>query len=1319
MRKLTKKAVAVTLAFSLVLPSVLNGNIMGAHEVKAEQLGSLATEVTGTWSYWDGEKEVVQPNAMLLDKLPSRENKGVSRWTTDNYDKSTGAMDMGGWGTSLMWNYSARDQWGNSTYAIPMSYKATSQGFYVVKPSTIRIEQAFIMEQPEDGSLTDFVIGPEFIAENKKVDKVTDWTYDVIFQDSKDPNASVKSTIVQGSPFSYYQATGTQKMKIMRKRPLPSNISYYNGTSVENSTMIVFRVFDNQDDSVGYSNYDYYAIYVPEGTTWTKTAGTGYADDGIGTLTANFPSAEKSYMSFAWLCESKGPSDAAAETIAKKYQEYAYNFVTDTKATYTYDKETATVKTKYQYTIDKKDADAKDGTVMGILPHQYKNMTGYEYLENEARTIRGTMKFLEGSSYETTLTYTGILPNMMSIYETEHSILQGYVDDFMEKYGPTDTAVTKEEYSANTYDTGKKLNRAVQVMAAAEECGDTESAEKLLKGIEAELADWFTATGEEEDKYFYYDEGTGSLFGFPQSYYSVDGMQDHHFHYGYFVNAAAQVALRDPSFVEKYQNIIDELIGDIATTEENNPNSRYPQLRYFSPYEGHSWASGHANFGSGNNEESSSEELNAWAGLILYGQATGNEELTETGIYLYTTMISAVNCYWFDLDDDVLDPNFKKKNGSLPKYIQASMIWGGKYGYEAWWTAEPLQVQGINILPMTAASFYAAKDKQYILDSFQTAQINEAAFTGDDKDVNRWNEIWSVYLSMADPEKALEYFNEDCEPEAGDSKAHAYHTIMAFDKAGTPDLSVTSNTPLSSVFANADGDKTYVVYNADAEDKTVTFSDGTTVAAKAGQMTTVSEGDVAGRAAYSVEHYIQQEDGTYILNEKENKTAKVGSEVTAKEKVYAGYVLDETVEGASKTGTVAEDGSLILKLYYKTIEINEYPIGADPALYKKLGSYNGEDIYYYLIKDEIGVDIQLLDANETFYMAYNGAYTQENTKGYMNNIETPENVYTGVYKFQTRTLSLNTYTTLKIKGNDGKLVTMIIKYGNPTGGPNLDDPDVEVPTPPATQPTDILSLVLGTTADNSVIVTFRETAEQKAKGQKYNVYANNKKVLTEVEAGRYVINDVSAGTCTVKVTAVLSGTESEGVIDTIKVSGEKYEEPTTPEETTPEETTPEETKPEETTPEETKPEETKPEETTPEETTTEPITVVPTTGATNETTVAPTNAEPQQSVKKPGKVKIKKVYTKRKSSKKIKLTFKKVKGAKGYQIAVYKTKKNAVKNKKVLVRKSVKRTNLTFQSKKLKNKQRLYVKVRAFVLNTKGKKIYGNWSKVKKIKIKK
>ena len=129
----------------------------------------------------------------------------------------------------------------------------------------------------------------------------------------------------------------------------------------------------------------------------------------------------------------------------------------------------------------------------------------------------------------------------------------------------------------------------------------------------------------------------------------------------------------------------------------------------------------------------------------------------------------------------------------------------------------------------------------------------------------------------------------------------------------------------------------------------------------------------------------------------------------------------------------------------------------------------------------------------------------------------------------------------------------------------------------------------------------------------------------------------------------------------------------------------------------------------------EPTTQAPTQQpATVETTKAP---NPVPVIKVPGKTKVKKA-TKKKSAKKIKIKIKKTKGAKGYQVAIYKNKKKAKKNKKALVKKFTKKVKVKIKSKKLKNKKKLFIRVRAYTLDG-SKIVYGPWSKVKKAKIKK
>ncbi len=117
-----------------------------------------------------------------------------------------------------------------------------------------------------------------------------------------------------------------------------------------------------------------------------------------------------------------------------------------------------------------------------------------------------------------------------------------------------------------------------------------------------------------------------------------------------------------------------------------------------------------------------------------------------------------------------------------------------------------------------------------------------------------------------------------------------------------------------------------------------------------------------------------------------------------------------------------------------------------------------------------------------------------------------------------------------------------------------------------------------------------------------------------------------------------------------------------------------------------------------------------------QTTSAPSSEETK--ITAPGKVSIQKIATKKKSAKKLKVTVKKVSGVNGYQVAVYKTKKNAKNNKKAIVKKLVTKRKMTITSKKLKNKKKLFVRVRAYTLNDNRNKVYGKWSKVKRVKIK-
>ncbi|MCR5702340.1 MAG: DUF6273 domain-containing protein [Lachnospiraceae bacterium] len=124
-------------------------------------------------------------------------------------------------------------------------------------------------------------------------------------------------------------------------------------------------------------------------------------------------------------------------------------------------------------------------------------------------------------------------------------------------------------------------------------------------------------------------------------------------------------------------------------------------------------------------------------------------------------------------------------------------------------------------------------------------------------------------------------------------------------------------------------------------------------------------------------------------------------------------------------------------------------------------------------------------------------------------------------------------------------------------------------------------------------------------------------------------------------------------------------------------------------------------------------------GTTPVTTQAPQQVKPaieagtaqkDTQVTKPKKVKIASFTNK--SGKKLYVKWKILKNADGYEISIA-TKKNFKKGKKT---KNTKATSYTFSE--LKKNKTYFIRVRAFIDNN-GKKVYGKWSAVKKVKIKK
>ena len=212
--------------------------------------------------------------------------------------------------------------------------------------------------------------------------------------------------------------------------------------------------------------------------------------------------------------------------------------------------------------------------------------------------------------------------------ELDVAALEALVKDFVAQ-GPS-----RWNDQTNTYWAGKNYGKVAELAAIADLVNMHVEATQLVDWLKSELSDWFTAESNgnlDVKKYFVYDEQWNTLLGIEESFQAHQQLNDHHFHYGYFVRAAAEICRQDASWCgqDQYGPMIELLIRDYAGGRDD---PMFPYLRNFDPANGFSWASGNANFVRGNNNESVSEAANAYGAIVLYGLITGRDDLVERGI---------------------------------------------------------------------------------------------------------------------------------------------------------------------------------------------------------------------------------------------------------------------------------------------------------------------------------------------------------------------------------------------------------------------------------------------------------------------------------------------------------------------------------------------------------------------------------------------------------------------------------------------------------------------------------------------------------------
>lgn len=260
--------------------------------------------------------------------------------------------------------------------------------------------------------------------------------------------------------------------------------------------------------------------------------------------------------------------------------------------------------------------------------------------------------------------------------------------------------------SANSnYFSGKIIDKYAYIMYVV--C-DIVGNKSLCKSALAQLKSAFAIFTSNKQYYpLFYDTKFGGITSqaalggdsnadFGSSYYN-----DHHFHYGYFVHAAALVGYIDKKvstgkWVQDNKWWVDALVRDVANPSPDDPH--FPIFRMYDFFAGHSWASGLFAGGDGRNQESTSEDYNFAYGMKLWGKVSGNKRMESVGDLMLAVMKRSMNKYYLYSSSNKLEPS------KIVANKVAGILFDNKIDYTTYFGDKMQYIHGIHMLPITPAS---------------------------------------------------------------------------------------------------------------------------------------------------------------------------------------------------------------------------------------------------------------------------------------------------------------------------------------------------------------------------------------------------------------------------------------------------------------------------------------------------------------------------------------------------------------------------------------------------------------------------------------
>ncbi|MBM3464075.1 MAG: hypothetical protein FJX76_18420, partial [Armatimonadetes bacterium] len=345
----------------------------------------------------------------------------------------SGPVQTNDWWSSLIWKYYSGNPYSENMYAHPLAFHAQANGMGMGYPAAVNITG--------DGKMYEFMYAEDLRvgisglnAPDARTERYSDWT---VTASQSDGARTLLTTMGHGLPFAYFKVSGGSAAVT----PAGPATIWHNSGGVVGLTV----------------RGHHYGIFGPAASSWS----------GSGVLTSTL--AGKDYLSVALL-----PDNTPA--TLEFFRQRAYAFVDSSEVSWTYDEATGRLATTYRLRTTLKESGLMDRPLMALYRHQWQAvsdaLTAYRYV-----SPRGEMRVLDGSSFTTSVSFSGVLPNLPQVATTDAPRLRALVD---EVYAEAQAGPLPDK---DTYFGGKDLCRYAMLVPIAEQVGNLPARDLLLRRV--------------------------------------------------------------------------------------------------------------------------------------------------------------------------------------------------------------------------------------------------------------------------------------------------------------------------------------------------------------------------------------------------------------------------------------------------------------------------------------------------------------------------------------------------------------------------------------------------------------------------------------------------------------------------------------------------------------------------------------------------------------------------------------------------------------------------------------------------------------------